>query len=170
MKKLSKKTIIIGAIGLIFLCGIISSCSEGQESGIKTPTTMPDGPTPSQTLRPSSTPLVTNAPTRTPVPTKIPTIAPSVSPTIQPTQPQKAATLPIIQPTTPPAAASKCPNGCTAQQSGCDIKGNINGKDKIYHVPGSSSYANTKIEPEKGERWFCTIEEAQANGWRAPLK
>jgi hypothetical protein len=37
-----------------------------------------------------------------------------------------------------------------------------------YHVPGSSSYSGTKIDPAYGERWFCTVEEAVANGWRAP--
>ena len=53
---------------------------------------------------------------------------------------------------------------------GCNIKGNINSKgDKIYHVPGGmSSYGATKIDESKGERWFCSEEEAQAAGWRAP--
>ena len=53
----------------------------------------------------------------------------------------------------------------------CLIKGNINRKgDRIYHVPGSSSYSQTKISPSKGERWFCTEEEAEASGWRAPRR
>ena len=53
----------------------------------------------------------------------------------------------------------------------CLIKGNINRKgDRIYHVPGSSSYSQTKISPAKGERWFCTEEEAEASGWRAPRR
>jgi len=52
---------------------------------------------------------------------------------------------------------------------GCNIKGNVNSKgDKIYHVPGMSSYGATKIDESKGERWFCSDEEAQAAGWRAP--
>jgi endonuclease YncB( thermonuclease family) len=53
---------------------------------------------------------------------------------------------------------------------GCNIKGNINSKgDKIYHVhSGMSSYRATKIDESKGERWFCSEEEAQAAGWRAP--
>ncbi len=52
---------------------------------------------------------------------------------------------------------------------GCNIKGNVNSKgDKIYHVPGMSSYGATKIDESKGERWFCGEEEAQAAGWRAP--
>ena len=52
---------------------------------------------------------------------------------------------------------------------GCIIKGNINSKgDKIYHYPGMSSYGSTKIDESKGERWFCSEEEARAAGWRAP--
>ncbi|HEX5045879.1 MAG TPA: thermonuclease family protein [Gammaproteobacteria bacterium] len=60
----------------------------------------------------------------------------------------------------------------TAPQSSCrstGIKGNINGKgDHIYHVPGSSSYAETVIDESKGERWFCTEDEARRAGWRPP--
>ncbi|MCG5249819.1 thermonuclease family protein [Brevibacillus agri] len=46
------------------------------------------------------------------------------------------------------------------------IKGNINAKgEKIYHVPGSASYEQTKAE-----MWFATEEEAQAAGFRAPKR
>ena len=50
------------------------------------------------------------------------------------------------------------------------IKGNIsltNG-DKIYHVPGDRTYRLTYIDTSKGERWFCSVADAQAAGWRAP--
>lgn len=51
----------------------------------------------------------------------------------------------------------------------CLIKGNISsGNKRIYHVPGSASWANTTIDESKGERWFCSEKEAQAAGWRAP--
>jgi len=50
----------------------------------------------------------------------------------------------------------------------CPIKGNISKSGRIYHVPGMPSYARTKISPEKGERWFCSEEEARAAGWRPP--
>jgi len=54
-------------------------------------------------------------------------------------------------------------------RDGCDIKGNINGEGaRIYHVPGASSYDDTRIDEGKGERWFCTESEARAAGWRAP--
>lgn len=51
---------------------------------------------------------------------------------------------------------------------GCAIKGNISGSGRIYHVPGSRSYDATTIDESGGERWFCTPEEAEAAGWRAP--
>lgn len=50
----------------------------------------------------------------------------------------------------------------------CVIKGNISDKGKIYHTPASSSYAKTVITPSKGERYFCSEEEAIACGWRHP--
>jgi len=50
---------------------------------------------------------------------------------------------------------------------GCDIKGNINSRgDKIYHVPGGRWYDQTRIDENRGQRWFCSEEEAQAEGWR----
>lgn len=49
----------------------------------------------------------------------------------------------------------------------CSIKGNINSKGRrIFHVPGQRDYAKTKISENKGERWFCSREEAIAAGWR----
>ena len=51
----------------------------------------------------------------------------------------------------------------------CQIKGNINGKgDRIYHVPGSRHYSQTRINESKGEQWFCSEAEAKEAGWRAP--
>jgi len=54
-----------------------------------------------------------------------------------------------------------------AAATGCDIKGNISSKgDKIYHQPGDSSYAETVITGSKGERFFCSVADAVAAGWR----
>jgi hypothetical protein len=54
-------------------------------------------------------------------------------------------------------------------RAGCTIKGNINSKgDRIYHVPGRGSYAQTEINEAAGERWFCSEDEARQAGWRAP--
>lgn len=50
----------------------------------------------------------------------------------------------------------------------CAIKGNINTKNnkKIYHTTDCPSYAQTKIDLSKGERYFCSEEEAVSAGWR----
>jgi hypothetical protein len=55
---------------------------------------------------------------------------------------------------------------------GCNIKGNIswNQKAKLYHLPEMKDYKITKIDPAKGERWFCTESEAIANGWKKAPK
>ncbi len=56
-----------------------------------------------------------------------------------------------------------------AGAAGCRIKGNINSRgERIFHSPGMPSYASTRIDPRRGERWFCTAGEAEAAGWRAP--
>ncbi|WP_246685785.1 thermonuclease family protein [Mesorhizobium sp. B2-4-6] len=51
---------------------------------------------------------------------------------------------------------------------GCDIKGNIsmNTGERIYHVPGQEHYDETVISTGKGERWFCSEDDARAAGWR----
>ena len=49
----------------------------------------------------------------------------------------------------------------------CNIKGNVGrGGKRIYHVPGDRYYAQTRIDPSRGERWFCSEREARAAGWR----
>ena len=54
-----------------------------------------------------------------------------------------------------------------ASAGDCRIKGNISKKGtRIYHVPGGVSYAKTRIDTSKGERWFCTEAKARAAGWR----
>lgn len=53
-------------------------------------------------------------------------------------------------------------------QVGCVIKGNINAKGRrIFHVPGQEDYAATRIDTGRGERWFCSADEARAAGWKA---
>lgn len=67
-----------------------------------------------------------------------------------------------------PTIEQTCPFGCKVHYDGCDIKGNINtDNEKIYHLPGSEWYDGTIINASKGERWFCTTDEAEDNGWRA---
>ena len=54
----------------------------------------------------------------------------------------------------------------------CDIKGNISrlGQQRIFHVPGQEYYDQTRISVSKGERWFCSEDEARAAGWRKARK
>ncbi|WP_261403832.1 thermonuclease family protein [Chenggangzhangella methanolivorans] len=58
-----------------------------------------------------------------------------------------------------------------ASKQGCQIKGNLNRDGVcIYHVPGGRFYARTRIDESKGERWYCTPEEAHAAGCRRSLQ
>lgn len=52
------------------------------------------------------------------------------------------------------------------RDSKCRIKGNIGSTGKrLYHTPSGYSYADTRINEKRGERWFCTEEEARREGW-----
>lgn len=151
-----------------------------------TPTIVPtptDTHTPAPTLTPSPTlpaptatmPVATATlipPTPTLPPATMTPVPPATSTPIPTRAPATATTAPTSAPATATSApiAGTCPQGCAVATPpvGCDIKGNISDKgEKIYHVRGGSSYAATKIEPAKGERWFCTAAEALAAGWRA---
>ena len=48
---------------------------------------------------------------------------------------------------------------------GCPIKGVIRASSKIYTLPWSDAYATAKVRPERGERWFCSENEAKAAGF-----
>lgn len=49
----------------------------------------------------------------------------------------------------------------------CNIKGNIGkGGERIYHMPSGAYYSRTKIDISKGERYFCSEDEAIKSGWR----
>lgn len=65
------------------------------------------------------------------------------------------------------AAARAAPE--PAAPAGCVIKGNVSaGGNRVFHVPGGSGYAQTRIDPGRGDRWFCDEAEARAAGFRAP--
>ncbi|GIT90549.1 succinoglycan biosynthesis protein [Jannaschia pagri] len=57
-----------------------------------------------------------------------------------------------------------------AAPRGCAIKGNISANGRIFHVPGSRYYGDTRINTARGERWFCSDAEALAAGWRRPRR
>lgn len=110
-------------------------------------------------------------PQPTPTPTHVANIIQPISPTFAPIL--STATPIPPEPTLAPIAfapilATECPIGCTTPPTGCNIKGNISidTAAKIYHLPHQKFYAQTIIDPRYGERWFCTEQEATANGWR----
>lgn len=164
----TKIAVKIGALATAVVAAIVlTGCSSTTMTTTTTPA--PSATTARSVSPPPGESPITNVPTQGVPPTTAPTEPPA--PTPQPVAPTEP---PAVQPLVPPVdapvdAPAGCPQGCTTQQPGCDIKGNISSKDeKIYHEPGASSYAATVISPEKGERWFCTVAEAVANGWRAP--
>ncbi len=62
---------------------------------------------------------------------------------------------------------SKPSQNVSEQNSGCSIKGNVSTSgEKIYHLSGCQSYQKTIIDETKGERWFCSEDEAVKSGWR----
>jgi endonuclease YncB( thermonuclease family) len=65
----------------------------------------------------------------------------------------------------PPAMSTHGTASAAAPSGDCKIKGNISKNGHLYHVPGGRSYAATKIDASKGERWFCSETEAAAAGW-----
>lgn len=50
--------------------------------------------------------------------------------------------------------------------SGCAIKGNVSRNGQIYHLPRMPWYDKVKVDVRRGERWFCSEDEARAAGWR----
>jgi endonuclease YncB( thermonuclease family) len=54
-----------------------------------------------------------------------------------------------------------------AAPGGCPIKGVLNGDARSFVMPGASNYDKTKVRTAKGERWFCSEEEALAAGWKS---
>ena len=66
----------------------------------------------------------------------------------------------------PPPVAGSCIGGCDVPPQGCLIKGTLPRPDyKVFLLPGQPGYDAAKIDTQKGERWFCTIDEARAAGW-----
>jgi endonuclease YncB( thermonuclease family) len=49
---------------------------------------------------------------------------------------------------------------------GCPIKGQAAGGARVYVLPWSADYARVRVSRARGDRWFCTEQEAQSAGWR----
>ena len=162
---MKRKPILLSLLGLFVLCIVVSMIYSSTPAGkaAATERSLTQTAKPTNTIRPSQT----QRPTATNLPVDSPTVIPATAtqeilPTVESRSNPAIASTPID-------ASSVCPTGCTEQQPGCAIKGNINSEgEKIYHLPGSSSYSATVIDPTKGELWFCSADEAESNGWRAP--
>lgn len=53
-----------------------------------------------------------------------------------------------------------------AAPSGCPIKGQISGRDRVYLLPWTDGYERAVVREARGGRWFCSEEEAREAGWR----
>jgi endonuclease YncB( thermonuclease family) len=53
-----------------------------------------------------------------------------------------------------------------AAPEGCPIKGTVRASDRSYAMPWSTGYDGAKVRTVKGDRWFCTEEEARSAGFR----
>ncbi|HEU4578355.1 MAG TPA: endonuclease/exonuclease/phosphatase family protein [Polyangiaceae bacterium] len=68
---------------------------------------------------------------------------------------------------TPGVRAAPAPVPAPTAAAPPPIKGNINARhQKLYHLPGCPSYAETRIDESRGERLFATESEAIAAGWQ----
>lgn len=54
-----------------------------------------------------------------------------------------------------------------AAPDGCPIKGRVRGSSRVYTMPWSDGYDSNRVRTERGDRWFCSEEEAQAAGFKA---
>ncbi len=49
---------------------------------------------------------------------------------------------------------------------GCPIKGFVRASSKLYTLPWSADYDRAKVRTNRGERWFCSEDEAKAAGFQ----
>jgi hypothetical protein len=50
---------------------------------------------------------------------------------------------------------------------GCPIKGQVAGAQRTYVLPWSPDYERARVQKTRGERWFCSEQEALAAGFKA---
>lgn len=53
-----------------------------------------------------------------------------------------------------------------AAPEGCPIKGSVARGSRTYVLPWAPSYERVRVRENRGERWFCSEQEARAAGWR----
>src|SRR5262249_19206926 len=50
---------------------------------------------------------------------------------------------------------------------GCPIKGQVSGAGRFYVLPWSPDYERARVQSGRGERWFCSEQEALSAGFKA---
>jgi len=64
-------------------------------------------------------------------------------------------------------AGTRLPQDDDPEAPSCPIKAVIEADgSRIYHVPTDDDYQAVVVDPEKGERLFCSDEDARRAGWR----
>lgn len=83
--------------------------------------------------------------------------------------PPPAPAVVAVSPAVPPVAVAKSPEkkteSPTRKKGDCSIKGAILFTKKIYFKPGDENYPDVTISKERGEKMFCTEEEAKTAGF-----
>lgn len=121
---------------LVIVMVLLSSCSF----------VVQDTRTPDEKATAEATRSLVILPTVTPNPPDLPTVEPDVLPE------EEEGLVEPEPPSTPPCQ---------------DIKGNISSSgEMIYHLPDGAYYDQVKIDESKGEKFFCSEEEAAAEGFR----
>ena len=65
-----------------------------------------------------------------------------------------------------PRRATMIP-GCRRAPDGCPIKGQVTASSRTYVLPWSPDYERARVQSTRGERWFCSEQEAVAAGFKA---
>lgn len=50
--------------------------------------------------------------------------------------------------------------------SGCPIKGQVTSSGRVYLMPGMAEYERARVRTSRGERWFCSEDEARNAGFK----
>jgi hypothetical protein len=177
-KYFAKKHFIGIAVGLTIFAGLIGIGNSANKNSMATqavgPAALVQSVSPVLGIATSEAPIISltssSAPSATPTVVVLPpppTFAATPSSSLAPTptlRPTSAPTIAAFVSTPPPTPAA---TPAQVQSTNCTIKGNISSNGHIYHMPGQRYYNATIIDTAKGERWFCSVSEAEAAGWRA---
>ena len=50
---------------------------------------------------------------------------------------------------------------------GCPIKGQVTGPERVYVLPGTPAYERARVQTSRGDRWFCSEQDAASAGFKA---